>query len=886
MIKKILLVSHTHTDIGYTEKAHKVMAMQVKYLRRAIELCEETRHNPAGEQYKWIIESMIVVKHFLDQANEAEKTKLFELVREGRIELTGYTTQSQTQLLNAQELDEELRFPRELAQKEGLPLDTMILDDIGGLSWNLPLYMNRSNIKYYIMGVGGWRVLTPIAPLPHLFRYRGIDGSSSCLIYQLGVSKDGVPPKSNFLFAQYGLGIIYLIFPFRKLPIGGDLSGASQALGGFQGFADFLKRIESEGYPYDTILIQNGSDNAGLCEDTLGAVRAWNLIHPELPMQIGTSREFFEDIEKRYGDAIPEIKGEITCTWSEHTLSQGDGTGILQEANRLLNRADLLVNFVRLDTDKRELFLQYRDESLKNALLFKDHTFGIKQWGFHQSMASNHRLHTGGRVVDYARHTWENKRNYAIQARYNAEKMLELIDTQVILNSPNPLDTNNSFCKPDSLNCFITFANPLPYDLKNVLATFHGEELDNIKLKITGKEYYPDYESVNSYSGDYTVLIENFPANSLIGAEIVPTKDSSNEKSPFSVVHSASEVLIKWSNCSLAISRKSGKINSYKCNEVEIQAEDDEFSLNDFAHYEVERIEPSPQSMGLAENPIFTRIKLSSAEVSVNFIGRYFMHVQIIRYYGSKERTIRVESEIELRKNDPALYFRNRVRKVHYEAQEAGYFVFPVKVSPKTWEFKVNAQGYIHDFLKEKLPGAAHQNFAMQSFAVIGDKSQGAMVSSKHSVMMSLGKHPKYYNMQLKYNRDEKPYLFMYCYNNLWSTNAAVEQPGGDLYFDYVLYPLDSGMVKDPAILQSISKSELNPIVTLPGKITQEPDSVKIERPEIDYYFTFNTDHNKRSLNLINLSRNIIETKLTFNGKIQNLKFGGGQLITIEDEKW
>ncbi|MCY3978570.1 MAG: hypothetical protein OXG23_10765 [Chloroflexi bacterium] len=52
-IKRIYLISHTHTDIGYTDHQDTVFRQHLGFIDDAIELGEATAHYPEEARYKW-----------------------------------------------------------------------------------------------------------------------------------------------------------------------------------------------------------------------------------------------------------------------------------------------------------------------------------------------------------------------------------------------------------------------------------------------------------------------------------------------------------------------------------------------------------------------------------------------------------------------------------------------------------------------------------------------------------------------------------------------------------------------------------------------------------------------------------------------------------------
>ena len=56
MIKEILLLHHTHTDIGYTSPQPVIFELHKRYIEQAIELAERNASNDSNCQFKWTFE--------------------------------------------------------------------------------------------------------------------------------------------------------------------------------------------------------------------------------------------------------------------------------------------------------------------------------------------------------------------------------------------------------------------------------------------------------------------------------------------------------------------------------------------------------------------------------------------------------------------------------------------------------------------------------------------------------------------------------------------------------------------------------------------------------------------------------------------------------------
>ena len=66
-IKRIYLISNTHTDIGYTDHQDTVFRQHLGFIDRAIELGEATADYPEEARYKWTCEVTSFVERYFQQ---------------------------------------------------------------------------------------------------------------------------------------------------------------------------------------------------------------------------------------------------------------------------------------------------------------------------------------------------------------------------------------------------------------------------------------------------------------------------------------------------------------------------------------------------------------------------------------------------------------------------------------------------------------------------------------------------------------------------------------------------------------------------------------------------------------------------------------------------
>ena len=86
-VHRILLVGHTHHDVGYTNSPRIVDPLHSRIVEAVLDLCDE--HDGDGpDAFRWTFEVARPVLAFLRRASAADRERLRRRVAEGRIAVT------------------------------------------------------------------------------------------------------------------------------------------------------------------------------------------------------------------------------------------------------------------------------------------------------------------------------------------------------------------------------------------------------------------------------------------------------------------------------------------------------------------------------------------------------------------------------------------------------------------------------------------------------------------------------------------------------------------------------------------------------------------------------------------------------------------------------
>ena len=787
-IKRIIITHHTHTDIGYTGIYPDVAIQHVRHLRAALDLCR------ADPRFRWTIEAGWPLDMFLSVASAAEKQELADAVRRGQIEVTGFYGQPLTQLCNLEELCAHVELMRDLVRDLEAPIDTVMVNDIGGLSANTPQVLRHYDIKHVVNGCGGWRVMMPFTTLPHLFRLTGPDGSR-VLFYQI---KDDEEDRQEGLGpAQYGFGGLYFVAPMlRELDImearsGDDLQRAVSELSGRDGIDSLLARLERQGYPYDTMLMQFGSDNNGPNPRLMEALTLWNERYGSPIIELGTCHDFFEAIEAQYADDIPVLEGELTCSWTEHAVTYGRATGIYRRAKLGLQRwASLAACCAPPSVEDADRY----GEAVRQLAFFSDHTFGLSMWSWGEKVENYGGLFHD--AFDLARESWAIKRGYTAAAEGLVRDGLQ---RQKIALARDDSDSPGavSVCNPSTFTC----------DAQIIFHTAQPAiELVGENGEVTPVQSRP----VNTKWHRHEAPVQGVGA---FGMRVYTVRRT--EAAP-PAAFTADGWTLSGPADTVQVDPNTGSVRCFETGARPTNRVDEGAAgLNEVCFFEVDGVPQRPFRNGLEDPVSFRQVPLSEVSRLGATSGVHAASLNVerrLRAHG--DQTVVVQTQYTLDRS--GLRIRNRVSKRHLHAKEALFFAFPFALE-EPFHFDLEQQGQTTRFPDERLPGSTNHNLGTQHFVSASDGSSQAVLTILQACVVALGQ-PSYYHYGMEYQDITAPTVYSYALNNLWDTNCPICQDG-ELDFEYHVALFDHPYSAVAAY--RASRAALEPPPVFPGDLRE-----------------------------------------------------------------
>lgn len=134
-IKEILVLHHSHLDLGYTHPQPVLWHLQYDFIEQAITFLEETAHWPEISRPKWTCEVTSQVTEWLRYAGDDQIAAFTKFAAEGRIGFGGlqYNT---TPLCNHEQLLRQLKPVIQFRKQFGVEIKAAVQHDVNGIPWS------------------------------------------------------------------------------------------------------------------------------------------------------------------------------------------------------------------------------------------------------------------------------------------------------------------------------------------------------------------------------------------------------------------------------------------------------------------------------------------------------------------------------------------------------------------------------------------------------------------------------------------------------------------------------------------------------------------------------------------------------------------------------
>ena len=376
---KLYCVKATHTDIGLHNSQYIQRHGTVRRIEDAARLIDaDTRPDDDPAAYRYVLEGTWFWENYpMDRGEDAAWRIVTNYMARGRMDVGATCAGNHTHLFSKTELERSTLARKRMVEKWGVRTKTFLMADNPGISCSVIAPYARAGIRYGLFLPNQWNPLPSTiwkknesimsatwnsdalgggarievsydSPLPMVFRWQAPDGEDSLLMwcstqYHYGYSRLGI--------AHGKRGTTSITEVEKKMPA-------------------FLEILERK-YPYDVWLAGDYEDDEDANTEFADFAAAWNRkwAWPQF-RTVGRLDEPFEYLERKFGDQIPVLRGEMTSGWLQHAASTPELLADKLNADRLLATAE------RLGTAAGTIDRQAVDRAWECLILNDEHSYG------------------------------------------------------------------------------------------------------------------------------------------------------------------------------------------------------------------------------------------------------------------------------------------------------------------------------------------------------------------------------------------------------------------------------------------------------------------------------------------------------------------------------
>jgi hypothetical protein len=344
-IRELLLLHHTHTDLGYTHPQPVIWELHDRYLDEAIDLCEQTADWPEPCRMKWTCEVTGTFLHWLERASEAQVCRLHALARNGQISFGAMWAHWMLPL--PQDLFiESLQPVRRIREQFGAPVSVAIQHDVNGIPWSAVDILNDAGIPHLLMGInihmGGFPLRRPMA-----FRWAGPSGRT--LLAFSGEHYNTFSREAGFRAS------------------GNDLDRAERGLQKY--FTLLVRKGWEHDFAFLTATHPFMDDNGPPNPELPGFIRRWNQEGRTPYIRLVTPEQLFQKLRTLPESALPVHRGDWTDYWVSGSGSFALETAMMRRAHAAWSSSRTLAASTGVQLDPRA-----EAEALRHILIAHEHT--------------------------------------------------------------------------------------------------------------------------------------------------------------------------------------------------------------------------------------------------------------------------------------------------------------------------------------------------------------------------------------------------------------------------------------------------------------------------------------------------------------------------------
>ena len=721
--KEVLILHHSHVDVGYTHPQSMYWELQKGYLDAALDLLDRTDRWPDDlSRPRWTAEATAPVVRWLQTAPAKDIARLKKHLKAGRFGISGFEYNT-TPLSSAEGLARQLYHVRTLREQLGADIRTVNQHDVTGLPWGAVDLLLDSRIELLIMAINLHLSGTPM-PRPAVYRWRG--------------------PSGRELLVMNGEH--YSMFDQWCDPSSRNLETVQA------GLEKYLRHVKGLKYPYDFVYLSATHapfmyDNSPPNQDLPGLVRQWNEQgrHPRL--RLVTPNELLARLQQIPRAQIPVVSGDWTDYWNFGAGSSAAETCLTRKLAANTSAIDLLRTWTQPDSHTATAV----ERLWYDLNLYNEHT-----WGAYNTLDADNPF-----VVTQ----WHLKANPAYDGKPLSDFHLR---RQLHRLAGNPWQS----WKTDGVLVFNPSGLRQSYYVPGTWKS-SGKEIEShfmgVEREATARPLDNLYGPVPLEPYSWQVI----PWSNLAAA---PGSEAIKTGSDF----------IESPSYRLTFDPASGKVIGLfdKKLERQVLAVDSPWGFFQLVHERPTNHERSAFHVRSVEGERYGRTgwKPDWQATRTSYTGPIRCRVEkhprsaTLVIQGAAEGLANLEQRITLHADSALIDLSARFLKADVRSPESIYFAFPLNL-PAGWQAHFDTAGIPTELDAEQIPGSCRDWVTVETFASVHQADFGVTLYCPDAPLVQIGSF-NWAKHQATIPRQAHPLLLAWPLNNYWETNFRANQPG------------------------------------------------------------------------------------------------------------
>ena len=721
--KEVLILHHSHVDVGFTHPQSMYWELQKDYLNAALDMLDRTEDWPDDlSRPRWTAEVTAPVMRWLQSAAPEEVVRLTKHLRSGRFGISGFEYNT-TPLCSAESLARQLYPIRTLREKLGAEIRTVNQHDVTGLPWTAVDLLLDSRIELLIMAINLHLSGTPL-PRPAVYRWAGPSGRELLVL-------NG---------EHYSMFDQWCDTNTRNLD-------TIQA-----GLTKYLRHVKSLNYPYDFVYLSATHaplmyDNSPPNQDLPGIVRQWNEQRRQPRLRLVTTNELLARVRQIPREQIPVVTGDWTDYWNFGCGSSAAETAL----SRQMTANAVAVDLLRTGNRPAPRLTREAERLWSDINLYNEHT-----WGAHNALDADQPF-----VV-----TQWNLKSHPV---YDGKPLSDfLLRKELHLLAGNPWQSWQAagalVVNPHGLRQTYYVPSTWQGAGKRIESGFMGTTRER-----TARPLDNLYGPVELEAYSWQVI----PWSQLT---LAPAADS---------IHSGPD-FIETDHYRLTFEPASGKVTGLwdKRQAKQVVASAAPWGFFQLVHERPSDNARQAYHVRSVEGERYGRTgwKPDWQATRTSFTGA--VHCAVERHQRSATLVIQgaaagltgLEQRITLHADSPLIDLSARFLKQDVRTPEAIYFAFPLNL-PAAWQAHFDTAGIPTELDREQIPGTCRDWVTVDSWASVHHGDFGVTLYCPDAPLVQIGDF-HFAKKQDAIPRRQNPLLLAWPVNNYWETNFRASQPG------------------------------------------------------------------------------------------------------------